>query len=303
MRAAGATVAAVVGRDRESAQEFARRHRIDSAYDDISTMITREQVGCVVVASPSDLHVPHTLTSLQHGAHVLSEVPLATSIADGQQVLAAAHRAKRHVMVAHTLRYCRPHRELRDLSARGQLSIRHLVARRLQLRQVNRGWTGGTRSWVDSVLWHHAAHLIDLALWLFDTPAVEVHGAVGPVWPRSGQPMDVSAVLRRADGALAALALSYHSREVADDIVAIAEDRTLTIADGKLVDEDTILVDAGDTDDMLREGVFAQDAAFLSAIRNDRAPDGRIEEVIPVLGVLDALANPLPSNRLVRRDV
>jgi 2-hydroxy-4-carboxymuconate semialdehyde hemiacetal dehydrogenase len=302
MRAAGASVAAVVGRDRASAQAFARAHGIDGAYDDVATMITREQVGCVLVASPSDVHVSHTLTSLQHGAHVLSEVPVATSIADGRRLLAEADRAKRHVMAAHTLRYCRPHRELRDLSAGGQLSIRHLVARRLQLRQVNQGWTGEVRSWTDSVLWHHAAHLVDFVLWLFDTPVVEVYGAAGPLWPSSGRPMDVSVVLRGAGGALATLALSYHSRAAADDIVAIAEDRTVTISGGTLREGERVLVDAGNADDMLRDGVFAQDAAFWSAIRDDRPPGARLEEIMPVLAVLDALANGLPRT-LVRRDV
>nr|WP_269091144.1 Gfo/Idh/MocA family oxidoreductase [Actinopolymorpha cephalotaxi] len=294
IRAAGGTLAAVAGHTLPSTQDFAARHGIRAVHTDVNQMLRTESLDAVVVASPSDLHVKHTLTALEHGLDVLCEVPLATSLADGREVVAAAERHGRQVMVAHTLRFMRPHREVRRLVSTGQLTITQLVARRLQLRQRDVGWTGRPRDWVDDVLWHHAAHLVDLAAWLLDDSPEAVYGGVGQPWDGNGRPMDVAAVLRTRDSRLASLALSYHSRESVNDVLLISPEQTLVIADGRLRRGAELLVDSGDLAAAERAAVAAQDAHFLEVVGQGREPEPSAEDVLAVLEVLDKLA-PQPS--------
>lgn len=290
IRAAGGTLAAVAGRTLSGTQDFAARHAIPAAYADVEEMLRAVPLDAVVVASPSDLHARHTLAALAHGIDVLCEVPLATSLADGRHMLAAAERHRRRVMVAHTLRFMPPYREARRLVATGQLTVTHLVARRLQLRHQDIGWTGRPRGWTDDVLWHHAAHLVDLALWLLGGPPAEVCGGVGRPWHGSGRPMDVAAVLRTGDGRLASLALSYHSREPVNDVLLMSAEQTLVIADGKLRRGSEPLAGGGDVAAAERAAVAAQDAHFLAAIGQGHEPQPSIGEALAVLEVLDRLA-------------
>jgi len=74
-----------------------------------------ESIDVVIVANPSEQHAETALLALQHGKHVLVEIPLAMSIGDAERTVDEA--AKRHLTlgVVHPLR-ARP--ELIALSER-----------------------------------------------------------------------------------------------------------------------------------------------------------------------------------------
>jgi 2-hydroxy-4-carboxymuconate semialdehyde hemiacetal dehydrogenase len=118
----------------------------------------------VVVASPSPVHAEQSVAALRAGRHVLCEIPVSVDLDGAEELAATADATGRIAMVGHTLRYWAPHRTVREWVERGDLRLRHLVARSLQLGQTNVGWMGRQRDWTDSVLWHHGAHLVDAAL-------------------------------------------------------------------------------------------------------------------------------------------
>jgi 2-hydroxy-4-carboxymuconate semialdehyde hemiacetal dehydrogenase len=289
----GVDLVAVAGNTMARATTFAERFSVAHAYDDVDSMLDAQGLDAVIVASPSGLHVEHTLAVLAHGADVLCEVPAALSLQDGLRVDAAAGRNA--VMIAHTLRFSEPYQYLHSQAAAG---VTHLVLRRLQLRHANVGWTGQVRSWTDSVLWHHTAHLVDFALWVLGPGRVSVCGGVGPVHPTTEAPMDVAAVLRAPDGRLASIAASYNARIPVNDVTLIGPDSTVIVENGSLRDESGLLGDAAPPDELAP--IQAQDRYFIDQVVHHRqVPVPSINDELEVLRVLDRLANP-PSEAAAR---
>jgi len=266
-RAAGAHVEWVSGRTPERGAEFARRWDVGSVVDDVHAML-EQGPDAVVVATPSDLHAEQVRPCLQAGIAVLCEIPLATSLPDLEELAQLDHDTPAPLMVAHTLRFDPAHRRL--AAELTDTAVRHLVARRMMLRQSDTGWLRPHRSWTDDVLWHHGAHEVDRARWLLgaegDVP-LRVAGVVGPVWLGSGRPMDVSATLATDDGQLASLVLSYHSRAKAVDLTVVAEDHTWRLVDGSLWCDDEQLIEA-DPQRWEMDTIGIQDASFVAALRS-----------------------------------
>ena len=61
----------------ESAKSCAEKFNIKNFYDNWEKMIEENELDLVCIATPTDLHAPITLKSLQKGAHVLCEKPTA----------------------------------------------------------------------------------------------------------------------------------------------------------------------------------------------------------------------------------
>ncbi|MFI6907669.1 Gfo/Idh/MocA family protein [Nonomuraea sp. NPDC050394] len=284
LAAAGADLVAVAGPDRAQTAAFAARFGIKQVYGTAGDLYAHPGLDAVVIATPHACHAAQTLAALDAGLHVLCEIPLALSLADAEAVAERARATGRLVAVAHTLRFCLPYLRVREEIERGALSVTHVVARTLMLRQDDTGMGGRPRDWTDDVLWHHGAHTVDAALWLLGATRADVHGARGEPW-RGGPPMDAGAVLRVPGGALATIALSYHSRLPARELTIIGQERTLHLSGGLLREHDgTVLLDCGDR--MEADGLARQDADFLDAITLGRPPGCSAADILPATRVL-----------------
>lgn len=97
--------AALVSGSPDTAHELAARHGIaDDAiygYDDYARLAADERIDAVHLCLPVGLHAPHALRALAAGKHVLCEKPLAGSVAEARQVIAAAEAAGRVLMPAY----------------------------------------------------------------------------------------------------------------------------------------------------------------------------------------------------------
>ena len=91
IRLLGGSIAGVAGTSLESARKFGE----GTPYDDVEVMLAEQKPDVVHVCSPNHFHKAHAISSFAAGAHVLCEKPLATSIADGQEMIEAARRAQR----------------------------------------------------------------------------------------------------------------------------------------------------------------------------------------------------------------
>lgn len=298
LRAAGAEVVAVAGVDEESGREFARKWGIPQSVVGVDELVELD-LDAVVVATPSPLHATHTLAAISAGKHVLCEIPLATNLDEAHRVVEAADESGVFVMVSQTLRFCAPFAHLRQLVEAGEITIEHLVSRRLLLRQRDEGWSGNSRDWTDSILWHHAGHQLDLALWLLDIDSDSARGAVegrlGRRWAGNGEPMDLAIRVSSEDGRLATLALSYHSRIPAEDCIIITPDETFTVSDGTLLRNGQPLLAGVSDDDMKKRAIEAQDAVFVEAIRTGRAPYPCAGELLGLAGALSDIESGSPG--------
>lgn len=296
LRAAGARIEVVAGPRQDELDRFASAHGIPTTTTDARAAIEHPGVEAVVIASPTQVHVEQTALALEAERHVLVEIPLATSLVDGERLVDLARRQRRILAVCHTLRYWRPARELHDAIETRGMRPTHVVARALSLRHANVGWTGRQRSWVDDLLWHHGGHVVDEVLTLLGAPVVDVVASSGPSWPVSGRSMDHAIALRTADGAIATIALSYHARIGASEYLVVGEDETVLLAgadvrwsDGTYATTDATAAQA--------TAVHDQDADFLDAIRRGGPDDdGRATRadgasILPTLRVLQAVSD------------
>lgn len=287
----GVQVHAAAGPEQADLDEFCHTHRVEAVYSDHRELLADPAVDAVIVAAPSALHAPVTLDAIAAGKHVLCEIPIAIGLDDAEAVAHAADDAGLVVAIAHTLRFWEPHRELVRRLAEADGPALHALSRSFMLRQTNVGWTGKVRSWTDSVLWHHGSHAVDSTLWFLGAPDVDVRGTCGRVWEGSGAPMDVSAVMTTGDGRLGNVSLSYHSRAAKSDFLVVTEGATYEISDGRLLRDDEVVLDVGDTATVQRRAVVAQDRDFLAAVAGRSVSAFSARDALPTARVLQAVEN------------
>jgi 2-hydroxy-4-carboxymuconate semialdehyde hemiacetal dehydrogenase len=281
----------VAGPKPAEASAFAARYGIADSTSDVDAAITSSDANMVVLATPSAVHAAQAAQALQAGRHVLVEIPLALSAAEGAALVRDADARGLTLMVCHTLRYWEPidraHAWLRDQGC----EVRHVVARALSLRHENVGWTGRRRSWTDDLLWHHGGHVIDEVLRLLPGTVTTIHAAVGPVSPLSGLPMDYAITLCTDDRAVATIALSYNARTGVSDYYVITDGETLSITGADVRTSAGPVLEGANVAAVQRAAVLAQDRDFLDAVTTGRAPIAAAAAILPVLEVQQAVAD------------
>ena len=117
----------VIDRDGARAREVAQRVPGSRWSTRLSDALNDPEVQAVVIATPAATHVEVATACLEAGRHVLVEKPLATSVAHGRALVAAAQRADRVLMCDHTYCYTPAVHRLRSALASGELGDLHYV--------------------------------------------------------------------------------------------------------------------------------------------------------------------------------
>lgn len=286
---AGVTLHTVVGRVAESAAEFGREFGFQRHGTDVDAALDAPDTDVVVIASPSDLHAAQTERALRAGKHVLCEIPLATSLGEADRLIALAREKDRRLMVCHTQRYAPGLRRAREIIAAGDLHVHHIIYRYGFLRRENVNWKGRRRSWTDNLLWHHAGHTVDAALWLLGAREAEVAGHMALPGQALGIPMDLSISLRTPQDQLVTVAMSYNTHFPLDDCLIVGEETSLLYTGNKLMSKDATLYEPPPGVEPLALALKAQDHDFVVAVREGREPPISGEAVRPALVVLQTI--------------
>jgi len=120
-----AEVAALCGRRREVAQAQADKWAIPHVFTDYREMLRSGAVDAVTIVTPNDTHLEMATAALAAGKAVLCEKPLANSVADADEMTAAA--AGKVAMVAFTFRYLHAVRRMREMLADGAIGKPYYV--------------------------------------------------------------------------------------------------------------------------------------------------------------------------------
>ena len=283
----------VVGRLLEPACAFAEEFDAALATTDLDELLAEPRVDAVIVCSPTDLHAEQTERALRAGKHVLCEIPLATSLAETDQLIGLAEQAGLRLMVCHTQRYAAPLVEARRMIADGEVRPRAMVSRYLLDKRENVSWTGRRRSWTDNLLWHHGCHAVDAALWLLGTEAIDVTARATPPDPRLGIPMDLSILLRTAHEQVVTVVMSYRALPPVQDYLIIADETTLVYADDVLRDHARVLVSAADHGSYDTAALDRQNIDFFASIVSGSEPVSSARSVRPAMAALQAAQDEL----------
>jgi 2-hydroxy-4-carboxymuconate semialdehyde hemiacetal dehydrogenase len=222
------------------------------------------------------MHAAQTLACLDAGKHVQVEIPLADSLADARAVVARQEATGLVAMCGHTRRFNPSHQWVHDRITSGQFSIQHLDVQTFFFRRTNTNALGEARSWTDHLLWHHAAHTVDLFLYQTGGSVVAANAIEGPIHPELGIAMDMSIQIKVDTGAFGTF-----FRYIGDTGTYLA--RYDDLVDGR---EETIDVS---NVDVSMNGIELQDREFIAAIRENREPNSSVHGVLACYEVLDRL--------------
>ncbi len=97
----GSSLLAVMRRDREKAEDYARRHSVPRWYTDADKLIADPEVDAVYIATPPSSHRDYTIRALEAGKPVYVEKPMAASLARAEEMYEASRRTKIPLYVAY----------------------------------------------------------------------------------------------------------------------------------------------------------------------------------------------------------
>ena len=290
----GVEVVSLVSRELAKTQEVADKYGIKHVTTDLADSLALKQVDAVILCTPTQMHAEQSIACMNAGKHVQVEIPLADSLAGAEAVVALQKRSGLVAMCGHTRRFNPSHQYVHQRIAADQFHIQQMDVQTYFFRRRNINALGQPRSWTDHLLWHHAAHTVDLFAWQAGE-IVAAHAMQGPIHPELGVAMDMSIQLKSKTGALCTLSLSFNNdgplgtffRYIGDTGTYIA--RYDDLVDGKEQKIDVSTVDVS------MNGIELQDREFVAAIRGKRAPRASVADVLPCYRWLDRMDKQLAA--------
>lgn len=279
-RIQGAEVVSLVGRQLEKTQEVAQEYGIGHATTELVEALQRD-LDAVILCTPTQMHAQQAIACMRAGKHVQVEIPLADNWEDAQAVDSAQRETGLVCMVGHTRRFNPSHQWLYRSIQSGERSIQQLCVQTYFFRRTNTNALGKPRSWTDHLLWHHAAHTVDLFQYQTGEEVSLAQAVQGPAHPELGIAMDMGIQLRTPTGKLCSLSLSFNNdgplgsffRYICDNGTFIA--RYDDLVNGKEEPVDVSKVDVS------MNGIELQDREFFAAIGEGREPNASVGKVLP----------------------
>jgi 2-hydroxy-4-carboxymuconate semialdehyde hemiacetal dehydrogenase len=196
-------------------------------------------------------------------------------------------------MVGHTRRFNPSHQWIHRKIQAGELAIQQMDVQTYFFRRRNMNAKGDPRSWTDHLLWHHAAHTVDLFQYQTGERVVVANAIQGPTHPELGIAMDMSVQLLTEHGKICTLSLSFNNdgplgtffRYICDHGTYVARYDDLTTGRDEPVDVSKV--------DVSMDGIELQDREFFAAIRAGRPPNSSVDQVLPCYEVLGELEQSL----------
>jgi 2-hydroxy-4-carboxymuconate semialdehyde hemiacetal dehydrogenase len=291
----GVEVISLVGRELDKTQEAAKKYGVGHATTELSETLKLPGLDAVILATPTQMHAAQAIQCLAAGKHVQVEIPLADSLDDAEAVAAAQRKTGLVAMAGHTRRFNPSHQYVRKRILAGEFHIQQMDVQTYFFRRTNMNALGQPRSWTDHLLWHHAAHTVDLFAFQCGAPIVKANALQGPVHPTPGIAMDMSIQLKAANGAICTLSLSFNNdgplgtffRYIGDSATYIARYDDLFTGKDEKIDVSKV--------DVSMNGIELQDREFFAAIREGREPNASVAQVLPCYRVLAGLEKQLAA--------
>jgi 1,5-anhydro-D-fructose reductase (1,5-anhydro-D-mannitol-forming) len=200
-----AEVIGVVSSNPERGAAFVAETGVPCAYESLDALLADSDISCVYISTTNEQHHRQAIAAARAGKHVLCEKPLALSLADAHEMVAACRAAGVVMATNHHLRNAGLHRKMRDLIADGAIGIvlTIRVFHAVYLPAFLQGWRIDNPSAGGGVVLDITVHDADTVRFVLGDDPVEVtamtasHGMA-----RSGLPDTVMGVMRMRSGPL-----------------------------------------------------------------------------------------------------
>lgn len=289
----GVEVVSLISRDLEKTKEVADKYGIKHVTTKLEDSLALKEVDAVILCTPTQMHASQSIACLKAGKHVQVEIPLADSWRDAQEVVELQKKSGLVAMCGHTRRFNPSHQYVHKEITAGRFNIQQMDVQTYFFRRTNMNALGQARSWTDHLLWHHAAHTVDLFAYQCGSPIVKANAVQGPIHPTLGIAMDMSIQLKAANGAICTLSLSFNNdgplgtyfRYIGDTATYLARYDDLFTGKEEKIDVSKV--------DVSMNGIELQDREFFAAIREGREPNASVASVLPCYKVLHELEQQL----------
>jgi 2-hydroxy-4-carboxymuconate semialdehyde hemiacetal dehydrogenase len=285
----GIEVAALVGRDPAATRATADKYKVAHATTDLGEALALPGVDAAILCTPTQMHAAQAIQCMKAGKHVQVEIPLADSWEDAREVDKVQKETGLVCMVGHTRRFNPSHQYVHKKIKAGELKVLQMDVQTYFFRRTNINALGQPRSWTDHLLWHHAAHTVDLFRYQTGEKIVAAHAMQGPIHPTLGIAMDMSIQLKTEGGAICTLSLSFNNdgplgtffRYIGDTGTYIARYDDLVTGKDEKIDVSKV--------DVSMNGIELQDREFFAAIEQDREPNASVGQVLDCYETLKRL--------------
>jgi len=292
----GVMLTSIIGGSAEQAAAVAAKFGAKHSSRHLEEALARDDVDAVILCTPTQLHAAQALACMAAGKHVQVEIPLADNWADAGAVAARARETGLICMVGHTRRFNPSHQWLHRRIAVGEFAVQQMNVQTYFFRRENINARGEARGWTDHLLWHHAAHTVDLFAWQAGR-IVAAQAMQGPIDPRLGIAMDMAIQLKSETGAICTLSLSFNNegplgtffRYIGDTGTYLARYDALFTGQEEAIDVSKV--------DVSMNGIELQDRAFVAACRQGREPNASVAQVLDCYRVLGELERQLAAAR------
>jgi len=290
----GVEIVSVISRQAEQAAAVAAKYGARHSDAELDEALALPDVDAVILCTPTQMHAAQAIACMNAGKHVQVEIPLADSWADAEAVVAKQKETGLVCMVGHTRRFNPSHQYVHNKITAGEFNVQQMDVQTYFFRRKNINAKGEPRSWTDHLLWHHAAHTVDLFAYQAGR-IVKANAIEGPIHPELGIAMDMSIQLKSESGAICTLSLSFNNdgplgtffRYIGDTATYIA--RYDDLVNGKEEPIDVSHVDVS------MNGIELQDREFIAAIREGREPNSSVGKVLDCYRVLGELEKQLSA--------
>ena len=291
----GVEVVSLVSRELEKTKEVAAKYGIRHVTTDLADSLALKEVDAVILCTPTQMHAAQSVACLKAGKHVQVEIPLADTLKGAQDVVALARQSGLVAMCGHTRRFNPSHQYVHQQIEAGKFNIQQMDVQTYFFRRTNMNALGQARSWTDHLLWHHAAHTVDLFAYQCGSPIARANAVQGPIHPALGIAMDMSIQLKAASGAICTLSLSFNNdgplgtffRYIGDSATYIARYDDLFNGKDEKIDVSKV--------DVSMNGIELQDREFFAAIKEGREPNSSVAQVLPCYEILHQLEQQLAA--------
>jgi 2-hydroxy-4-carboxymuconate semialdehyde hemiacetal dehydrogenase len=282
-------VVAVVSRRLDQAQEVAAKYGATQATTELGDVLASPEVDAVILCTPTQMHADQAIATMHAGKHVQVEIPLADNWSDAIAVAKVQEETGLVCMVGHTRRFNPSHQWIHRRIVAGELSILQMDVQTYFFRRTNMNALGQPRSWTDNLLWHHAAHTVDLFQYQCGERIVAANALQGPINKDLGIPMDMSIQLKSATGQICTLSLSFNNegplgtffRYICDNGTYIARYDDLITGRDEVIDVSKVAISM--------DGIELQDREFIGSIREGREPNASVRSVLDTYRILSQL--------------
>ncbi|WP_039392236.1 Gfo/Idh/MocA family oxidoreductase [Novosphingobium sp. MBES04] len=290
----GVEIASVISRRADQAAEVAAKYGAPHSGTELSEALALPDVDAVILCTPTQMHAEQAIACMNAGKHVQVEIPLSDSWEAAEAVVAKQKETGLVCMVGHTRRFNPSHQYVHNKIEAGEFNVQQMDVQTYFFRRKNMNAKGQPRSWTDHLLWHHAAHTIDLFAYQ-SGKIVSANVLQGPKHPELGIAMDMSIQLKAETGAICTLSLSFNNngplgtffRYIGDSETYIARYDDLVNGREEAIDLTGVTVS--------NNGIELQDREFVAAIQEGREPNSSVGKVLDCYRVIGELAASLEA--------